>query len=60
MFTTDSFVKVYLIQNGKKVGKKKTTVKRGERNPIFNEAMIFSVPSTTLQVCQNFENIYLE
>ena len=49
-FFTDPFVKVYLLQNGKKVSKKKTTVKRGEKCPIFNEAMIFSVPSSVLSV----------
>ena len=47
---SDPFVKVYLLQNGKKVSKKKTTVKRGEQHPIFNEAMIFSVPATALPV----------
>lgn len=48
----DPFVKVYLMQNNRKVSKKKTTIKRGERNPIFNEAMIFSVPSSTLSTVQ--------
>lgn len=43
--------KVYLLQHGKKVHKKKTSTKKGERSPIFNEAMIFSVPAHTLQVC---------
>lgn len=38
------------MQNSKKISKKKTTVKRGERHPIFNEAMIFSVPATALPV----------
>ena len=47
----DSFVKVYLLQNGKKVIKKKTSTKRGDNSPIFNEAMIFSVPASVLQVC---------
>ncbi|UYV76555.1 SYT12 [Cordylochernes scorpioides] len=45
----DPFVKVYLLQKEKKVSKKKTSVRRGERNPIFNEAMIFSVPASSLQ-----------
>ncbi|KAG8279041.1 Synaptotagmin-12 [Homalodisca vitripennis] len=45
----DPFVKVYLLQHGKKVHKKKTSTKRGERSPIFNEAMMFSVPPHTLQ-----------
>ncbi|KAK2180067.1 hypothetical protein NP493_457g01048 [Ridgeia piscesae] len=48
----DCFVKVYLLQNGKKVIKKKTSTKRGEKNPIFNEAMIFSVPAPVLQTVQ--------
>lgn len=41
------------MQNGKKISKKKTTVKRGEKHPNFNEAMIFSVPATALPVCIN-------
>ncbi|KDR22753.1 synaptotagmin-12-like [Zootermopsis nevadensis] len=48
----DSFVKVYLLQHGKKVHKKRTSVKKRERSPIFNEAMIFSVPVHTLQTIQ--------
>ncbi|XP_078000612.1 synaptotagmin-12-like [Glandiceps talaboti] len=47
--SADPFVKVYLLQNGKKVSKKKTVVKRDDRCPIYNEAMIFSVPSSVLQ-----------
>ena len=43
---------MYLLQNGKKVSKKKTSLKREEKNPIFNEAMIFSVPASALQVEQ--------
>lgn len=45
----DPFVKVYLMQNGKKICKKKTSLKKDERNPIFNESMIFSVPLNALQ-----------
>ena len=47
---TDPFVKVYLLQDGRKISKKKTSTKRDDTNPIFNEAMIFSVPSVVLQV----------
>lgn len=47
---TDPFVKVYLLQDGRKISKKKTSTKRDDTNPIFNEAMIFSVPSNVLQV----------
>nr|XP_024217108.1 synaptotagmin-12-like isoform X2 [Halyomorpha halys] len=45
----DPYVKVYLLRNGKKVHKKKTQSKRNETCPIFNEAMIFSVPNNALQ-----------
>ncbi|XP_053304499.1 synaptotagmin-12 [Spea bombifrons] len=47
--TGDPFVKVYLLQDGRKISKKKTAVKRDDRNPVFNEAMIFSVPAIVLQ-----------
>ncbi|XP_029055887.1 uncharacterized protein LOC114882891 [Osmia bicornis bicornis] len=48
----DFFVKVYLLQQGKKIHKKKTSVKRGEKSPIFNEAIIFNVPTHILQNIQ--------
>ncbi|XP_067205722.1 uncharacterized protein Syt12 isoform X2 [Linepithema humile] len=48
----DFFVKVYLLQQGKKIHKKKTSVKKGEKSPIFNEAIIFSVPAHALQTIQ--------
>lgn len=47
---TDNVPKVYLLQQGKKIHKKKTSVKKGEESPIFNEAIIFNVPTHTLQV----------
>ncbi|XP_017570473.1 synaptotagmin-12 isoform X2 [Pygocentrus nattereri] len=47
--TADPFVKVYLLQDGRKISKKKTSIKRDDTNPIFNEAMIFSVPAIVLQ-----------
>ncbi|PSN36730.1 hypothetical protein C0J52_18421 [Blattella germanica] len=43
---------VYMLLHGKKAHKKKTSIKKGERSPIFNEAMIFSVPAHTLQTIQ--------
>uniref|UniRef100_A0A8C1ZMT6 Synaptotagmin XII n=1 Tax=Cyprinus carpio TaxID=7962 RepID=A0A8C1ZMT6_CYPCA len=47
--TADPFVKVYLLQDARKISKKKTSIKRDDNNPIFNEAMIFSVPAIVLQ-----------
>ncbi|XP_035788462.1 flocculation protein FLO11-like [Anopheles albimanus] len=46
------FVKVYLLQNDQKVSKKKTSVRRAERFPIYNEAIIFSVPPYLLNAVQ--------
>lgn len=57
---TDPFVKVYLLQDGRKISKKKTSVKRDDTNPIFNEAMIFSVPAIVLQVTTHiYLSIYI-
>ncbi|XP_070283726.1 synaptotagmin-12 isoform X1 [Myotis yumanensis] len=47
--TADPYVKVYLLQDGRKMSKKRTAVKRDDPNPVFNEAMIFSVPAIVLQ-----------
>ncbi|CRL04780.1 CLUMA_CG017836, isoform A [Clunio marinus] len=46
------FVKVYLLKNDRKVSKKRTSTKRGEINPVFNEAMMFSVPPYMLNSIQ--------
>ncbi|XP_037921142.1 uncharacterized protein LOC119657996 isoform X1 [Hermetia illucens] len=46
------FVKVYLLKNDKKVSKKKTSLKRADRCPIFNESMIFSIPPYVLNSIQ--------
>lgn len=43
---------MYLLKNDRKVSKKRTSTKRGERNPVFNEAMIFSVPPFLLNSIQ--------
>ncbi|CAG9860543.1 unnamed protein product [Phyllotreta striolata] len=55
-FTTDTpgdvFVKVYLMQHNKKIIKKRTSIKKGEKCLIFNESMMFSVPAHTLQTIQ--------
>ncbi|XP_052869980.1 uncharacterized protein LOC128275470 [Anopheles cruzii] len=46
------FVKVYLLKNDQKVSKKKTSAKRAEQFPIYNEAIIFSVPPYLLNAVQ--------
>lgn len=44
--------KVYLLKSDRKVFKKKTSIKRTERSPIFNESMTFSVPPYMLNSIQ--------
>lgn len=42
--TTDPYVKVSLICDGKRLKKKKTTIKKNTLNPTYNEAIIFDIP----------------
>lgn len=39
------------------MSKKKTAVKRDDPNPVFNEAMIFSVPAIVLQVREELTGV---
>lgn len=41
---TDPYVKVSLICDGKRLKKKKTTIKKNTLNPTYNEAIIFDIP----------------
>ena len=41
---SDPFVKIELMQNGKRLKKKKTTIKKRTLNPYFNESFLFEVP----------------
>lgn len=59
LLLSDPFVKVYLLQDGRKISKKKTSTKRDDTNPIFNEAMIFSVPSIVLQVGHSVLRVFV-
>ncbi|XP_022112239.1 synaptotagmin-6-like [Acanthaster planci] len=49
--SADPFVKVTLIQGGKRFKKKKTTVKKNSCDPVWNEAIIFNVPASALKTC---------
>ena len=41
---SDPYVKIWLCHDGKKVEKKKTTIKDRTLNPVFNESFVFNVP----------------
>ncbi|EDO31747.1 predicted protein [Nematostella vectensis] len=38
------FVKVVLLFDGQKVKKKKTSTRKQEKNPVYNESMLFDIP----------------
>lgn len=45
---SDPYVKVYLICQGKRIKKKKTSVKKSTLCPVYNEALVFDVPSENI------------
>ncbi|XP_004596988.2 synaptotagmin-5 [Ochotona princeps] len=49
---SDPYVKVHLLQGGKKVRKKKTTIKKNTLSPYYNEAFSFEVPCDQVQKVQ--------
>ena len=46
----DPYVKISLMLNGKRVKKKKTTIKKCTLNPYYNESFTFEVPFEQIQV----------
>lgn len=49
---SDPFVKVVLQHNGKRLKKKKTSVKQNTLNPYFNESFSFEIPFSQIQVSE--------
>lgn len=49
---SDPYVKIVLQQNGKRIKKKKTTVKKNTLNPYFNESFSFEIPFEQIQKVQ--------
>ncbi|KAK1799570.1 hypothetical protein P4O66_000449 [Electrophorus voltai] len=49
MDITDPYVKVSLICDGKRLKKKKTTIKKNTLNPVYNEAIIFDIPPENME-----------
>ncbi|KAI5097024.1 synaptotagmin Va [Silurus meridionalis] len=55
---SDPFVKVVLQHNGKRLKKKKTTVKQNTLNPYFNESFSFEIPFAQIQKVQVLITVY--
>lgn len=45
----DPYVKVYLICDGRRLKKRKTTIKKSTLNPAYNEAIIFDIPPENVE-----------
>ncbi|CAL4063255.1 unnamed protein product [Meganyctiphanes norvegica] len=46
--SSDPYVKVNLLCQGRRIKKKKTPVKKATLNPIYNEALIFDIPNENI------------
>ncbi|XP_013416692.1 synaptotagmin-6-like isoform X2 [Lingula anatina] len=49
MGASDPYVKVALMCQGKRIKKKKTSVKKNTLNPVYNEALVFDVPQENVE-----------
>nr|XP_045620929.1 synaptotagmin-10-like isoform X1 [Procambarus clarkii]XP_045620930.1 synaptotagmin-10-like isoform X2 [Procambarus clarkii] len=47
--SSDPYVKVCLLCHGRRIKKKKTTVKKSTLNPIYNEALVFDIPNDSIE-----------
>ncbi|KAK7940203.1 hypothetical protein WMY93_003529 [Mugilogobius chulae] len=55
---SDPYVKLVLQHNGKRIKKKKTSVKQNTLNPYFNESFSFEIPFSQIQKVQLLVTVY--
>jgi hypothetical protein len=58
LFLLDPYVKISLMLNGKRVKKKKTTIKKCTLNPYYNESFSFEVPFEQIQVLCSMPDVW--
>ncbi|KAJ8258121.1 hypothetical protein GJAV_G00193390 [Gymnothorax javanicus] len=54
---SDPYVKVSLICDGRRLKKKKTTIKKNTLNPTYNEAIIFDIPPESMDQVNLFISV---
>lgn len=58
LLPADPYAKIHLMQNGKRLKKKKTTIKKNTLNPYYNESFSFEVPFEQIQVQSTIYPLY--
>lgn len=47
--TSDPYVKASLVCDGRRLKKRKTSIKKNTLNPTYNEALVFDIPNENIE-----------